>query len=110
MMWPATFLPFVYGLGFTPPQQKKNKCEKRTSKNDMEVDSADTETHVHDGAGSSGTGTEESGMNSMRQQVPMQQLQLPLIRQLTHLWTNILKPWHLAMRMPGPTVPSTGKG
>ena len=61
MMWPATFLPFVYGLGFTPPQQKKNKCEKRTSKNDMEVDSADTETHVHDGAGSSGTGTEASG-------------------------------------------------
>ena len=62
MMWPATFLPFVYGLGFTPPQQKKNKCEKRTSKNDMEVDSADTETHVHDGAGSSGTGTEASGV------------------------------------------------
>jgi hypothetical protein len=74
------------------------------------VDAA-TETCVHDDAGSSGTGTEASGaLKSMRQQVPMQQLQLPLICQLTHLWTNVLKLLHLAMRMPGPTLPSTGQG
>ena len=67
MMWPATFLPFVYGFGFTPPQQKKNKCEKRTSKQNKEVDAA-TNTCVHDGAGSSGAGTEASGVTEKHEE------------------------------------------
>ena len=44
VMWPATFLPFVSGFGFTPPQQK-TKRERKKSKQNKKV--AATETHVH---------------------------------------------------------------
>ena len=55
MMWP--FLPF---LCFAPP--KKNKCQQN-----KEVDEAATEKCVHDDAGSSGTGTEASGVTEMHE-------------------------------------------
>ena len=60
MMWP--FLPF---LCFAPP--KKNKCQKKNKRQQNKEVEAATETCVHDDAGSSGTGTEASGVTEMHE-------------------------------------------